>query len=91
MLDTSGTMRPSISGLVAAAVWAVGLAVGVLALVTGHVGAAVVALLVAVVAPWFGLAWVSRSQRRVFNVALFLHGTRADGSATRAAKASIAC
>ncbi len=91
MFGTSGPVRSSIPGLVAAAVWAVGLAVGVLALVTGHVGAAVVALLLAVVAPWFGLACVSRSQRRAFNVALFLHGTRADGSATHAVKASIAC
>jgi hypothetical protein len=90
MLDTSGALRPSIPGLVAAAVWVVGLAVGVLALVTGHAGVAVVALLLAVVAPWFGLAWVSRSQRRASNVALFLHGASADGRATHAAKASIA-
>jgi hypothetical protein len=90
MLDRSHSSRPSIPGLVAAGTWVVGLVVGVLALVTGHVGAAVVALLVAVAAPWFGLAWLSRSQRRAFNVALFLHGPRADGSAARA-KAPIAC
>ncbi|OBK46994.1 hypothetical protein [Mycobacterium sp. 1081908.1] len=90
MLDRSGPVRPSIPGLVAAATWAVGLAVGVLALITGHAGPAVVALLLAVVAPWLGLVWVSRSQRRAFNVALFLHGPRADGSAAHA-KAPIAC
>jgi hypothetical protein len=90
MFDTPGSLRPGIPGVVAAAVWAVGLVVGVLALVTGHAGAAVVALLLAVVAPWFGLAWVSRSQRRAFNVALFLHGTRADASRAHATKASIA-
>ena len=90
MLDRSRPSRPSIPGLVAAGTWAVGLAVGVLALATGHAGAAVVALLLAVAAPWFGLAWVSRSQRRAFNVALFLHGARADGSAAHA-RAPIAC
>jgi hypothetical protein len=90
MFDTSGPLRPSIPGLVAAAIWAVGLAVGVLALVAGHAGVAVVALLLAVAAPWFGLAWVSRGKRRAFNVALFLHGTRADGAAAHA-NAPIAC
>jgi Flp pilus assembly protein TadB len=90
MLDRSGPPRPNIPGLVAASIWAVGLAVGVVALATGHAGAAVVALLLAVVAPWFGLAWVSRGQRRAFNVALFLHGSRADGAAAQA-KASIGC
>jgi hypothetical protein len=90
MLDTSGPLRPTVAGRVAAAVWAVGLVVGVLALATGHAGAAVVALLPAVAAPWGGLAWISRSQRRAFNVALFLHGTRADAASAHAAKASIA-
>ncbi|OBI84069.1 hypothetical protein [Mycobacterium sp. 1245805.9] len=90
MFDTSGPLRPTVAGLVAAAVWAVGLAVGVLALVAGHPGVAVLALFLAVVAPWFGLAFVSRSQRRAFNVALFLHGTRADDSTARV-KAPIAC
>jgi hypothetical protein len=90
MVNTSGRLRPSIPGLVAAAIWAAGLAVGVVALVTGHTGAALAALLLAVAAPWFGLAWVSRSQRRAFNVALFLHGTRSDGSAEHA-RAPIAC
>jgi hypothetical protein len=90
MVNSSGPLRPSIPGLVAAAIWAVGLAVGVLALVIGHPGAAIVALLAAVAAPWFGLASVSRSQRRAFNVAVFLHGSRADGRAAHA-KAPIAC
>jgi hypothetical protein len=91
MLDTSAPLRPRTPGLVAAAVWALGLAVGMVALVTGHVGAAIVALLLAVAAPWFGRAWVSRSQRRAYNVALFLHGTRAEGSAAHPARAPIAC
>lgn len=90
MLDTSGPLRPGIVGRVAASIWVVGLVFGVLALVTGHAGAAIVALLLAVVAPWVGLAFVSRSQRRASNVALFLHGTRAGGSAAHA-KTPIAC
>jgi len=90
MISTPGPLRRSIPGLMAAAIWAVGLAVGVVALVTGHAGTAVVALLLAVAAPWFGLASVSRGQRRAFNVALFLHGTRADGRPART-KAPIAC
>jgi hypothetical protein len=91
MLNTSGPLRPGTPWLVAAAVWAVGLVVGVLALLAGHAGAAVVALILAVGAPWFGLAWVSHGQRRALHVALFLRGTRADGSATRVANASIPC
>lgn len=90
MLDTSDPLRPSVAGRVAAAVWAVGLAVGVAALATGHAGAAVVALLPAVAAPWGGLAWISRSQRRAFDVAMFLHGRRADAASAHAAKAPIA-
>ena len=74
----------SFPGLVAAAGWAVGVAVGVSALVTGHAGVAVVALVVAVVAPWLGVAWVSRGRRRAYHVALYLHGSRADASAQSA-------
>ncbi|MDT5259174.1 MAG: hypothetical protein QOD10_4254 [Mycobacterium sp.] len=72
----------SVPGLVAAAGWAVGFLVGVWALVTGHAGAAVVALAVAVVAPWFGAAWVSHGRRRAYHVALYLHGSGAEASAS---------
>lgn len=46
--------------LIAAAVWAVGVVVGLSAWLTGHAAVAIVALLMAVAAPWFGLVWVSR-------------------------------
>lgn len=49
-------------GVVAAALWAVGLIAGIVALATGHGAAATVILSFAVMAPWVGLAWVSRSQ-----------------------------
>jgi hypothetical protein len=68
-------------GLVAAAIWAVGLVVGVLAIATGHAGVAIVMLALAVAAPWVGLAWVSHSRRRAYQVALYLHGSRGDGLA----------
>jgi hypothetical protein len=71
----------SIPGPVAAAIWALGLVIGVLPLVNGNAGVAVVALVMAVAAPWFGLAWISQCQRRAYNVALYLHGSRADGLA----------
>ena len=48
--------RPTLLGLVAAAVWLVGLVVGVFALVAGHPVVAAVSLVVALVAPWLGLA-----------------------------------
>jgi hypothetical protein len=71
----------SVPGLVAAAIWALGLVIGVLALVNGNAGVAVAALVMAVAAPWFGLAWISHSQRRAYDVALYLHRSRADGLA----------
>jgi hypothetical protein len=86
----------SVPGLVATVGWAVGFVVGVWALVTGHAGVAVLALVVAVVAPWFGVAWVSRGRRRAYHVALYLHGSRADACASFAgspppAQAQSAC
>ena len=72
----------SFPGLVATMGWAVGFVFGVSALVTGHAGAAVVALVVAVVAPWFGVAWVSHGRRRAYHVALYLHGSAAGASAS---------
>jgi hypothetical protein len=68
-------------GAVAAATWAVGLVVGVLAIATGHAVLAIATLVLAVAAPWVGLAWVSRSRRRAYQVALYLHGSQADGLA----------
>ena len=65
-------------GKVATAIWAVGLVVGVVGIVTGHTGLAIVVLALAVAAPWVGLVWVSHSRRRAYQVALYLHGPRAD-------------
>ncbi len=68
MLDTSDRLHAGIDfgvpGRVAAALWALGVLAGVLALLTGHAGLAIAGLLLAVAAPWFGLAWVSHSRRR---------------------------
>ncbi|MCV7079629.1 hypothetical protein H7I94_31530 [Mycobacterium szulgai] len=65
--DQSGV---SIPGLIAAGVWAIGLVVGLIALATGHAAVAGVSLVLAVMSPWFGLAWVSHSQRRVAHEAV---------------------
>ncbi len=68
MLDASDRLHAGIDfglpGRVAAAVWALGVLAGVLALLTGHAGLAIAGLVVAVAAPWLGLAWVSHSRRR---------------------------
>ncbi|BBX99313.1 hypothetical protein [Mycobacterium lacus] len=53
----------NVPGLVAAAVWAVALAVGLVAMIAGHLAVAAVALVFGVMAPWFGLAWISHSRR----------------------------
>jgi hypothetical protein len=50
------------TGLTAAGVWVVGLVVGFFALFAGYAGLANVALGVAVVAPWVGLAWELRGR-----------------------------
>ncbi|WP_156686415.1 hypothetical protein [Mycobacterium sp. Marseille-P9652] len=60
-------------GLVAAVMWAVGLVIGVVSFLTGHAWVAAVALGAAVLAPWFGLAWVSHTQRGAYNIALPAH------------------
>ena len=60
----SGDDTVSVPGLVAAGAWALGLMVGLVALATGHQLIAGVALILAIMSPWFGLAWVSRGQRR---------------------------
>jgi hypothetical protein len=53
----------NVPGLVAAAAWAVALAGGLVALIAGHDMVAAVVLVLGVMAPWFGVAWVSRSGR----------------------------
>ncbi|MHA7650104.1 hypothetical protein ACX9NE_10205 [Mycobacterium sp. ML4] len=53
----------SVPGLVAAATWAVGLAIGLVALAGQHELLAGVALVSAIMSPWFGLAWVARNER----------------------------
>ena len=59
----------SISGVVAAAIWAVGLAIGASEALTGNAVVAIVALAVAVVPPWFEPAWVSHSRTRAASIA----------------------
>ena len=49
--------RPTVLGLAAAAVWLVGLVPGVSALAAGHPVVAAVSVVLALVAPWLGLAW----------------------------------
>ncbi|WP_205877578.1 hypothetical protein [Mycobacterium camsae] len=51
----------NVVGIAVAAIWAIGLVVGIIALVTGQLGVALVALSIAVVAPLFGLAWTRLS------------------------------
>ena len=48
----------SVPGLAAAAIWAIGLIVGISSIATGHFTVALLALVVAVITPWIGLAWV---------------------------------
>lgn len=55
----------SVPGVIAASVWAIGLLIGLIALGTGHDLVAVPALSLAIMSPWFGLAWVARAQRQV--------------------------
>jgi hypothetical protein len=56
---------PSVPGLVAAAAWAIGLAVGLGALIAGHPVLAAVAAIMGLMAPWFGLGWIEHTHRRV--------------------------
>lgn len=53
----------SLPGLLAAATWAIGLVIGLVAMMHGHELVAGVSLVLAILAPWFGLAWLSQSQR----------------------------
>ncbi|MGB9222493.1 hypothetical protein [Mycobacterium sp.] len=62
-LPISRQSTVNVPGLVAAAAWAVALAGGLVALIAGHVMVAAVVLVLGVMAPWFGVAWVSHSGR----------------------------
>lgn len=53
----------SVPGLLAAATWAIGLVIGLVAMTHGHELVAGVSLVLAILSPWFGLAWLSQSQR----------------------------
>lgn len=61
---TTGGRVISVPGVAAAAVWVLGLLAGLVALATGHELMAGVALVAAIMSPWFGMAWASRTQRR---------------------------
>ncbi|MBX9640285.1 MAG: hypothetical protein K2X97_11320 [Mycobacteriaceae bacterium] len=52
-----------VPGVVAAATWAVGLTIGLAAMAVGHDLLAGVSLVVAIISPWLGLAWVARNRR----------------------------
>jgi hypothetical protein len=58
---------PTLAGLIAAAAWAVGLAVGLCALIAGHAAVAAVAAVMGFLAPWLGLGWVVHGRHRVDN------------------------
>jgi hypothetical protein len=63
-------VRPTVLGLVAGAVWLVGLVVGVSELVAGHLLVAAVAVILALVAPWLGLAWNLHASLRADGIPL---------------------
>ncbi len=63
MKGDSGERAVSVPGLVASATWAIGLVIGLIALAAGQEPLAGVSLVLAIISPWFGLAWVARSQR----------------------------
>ena len=62
--------RPTVVGLVAVSVWLVGLVVGMSALVAGHPVVAAVSVVLALVAPWLGLAWNMHALLRADDVQL---------------------
>ncbi|CAM2878668.1 hypothetical protein BST27_16760 [Mycobacterium intermedium] len=57
--DDNGVRLP---GVIFALTWAICLIAGIIALATGHGAVAAVTLCLAVLSPWVGLAWVSRSR-----------------------------
>lgn len=58
-----GERAVSVPGLVAAATWAVGLVIGLVAMAVGHELLAGVSLVLAIMSPWLGLGWVARNER----------------------------
>lgn len=62
--------RPAVLGLVALAIWLVGLVMGVSALVVGQPVVAAVSVVLVLVAPWFGLAWNLHARLRADDVQL---------------------
>jgi hypothetical protein len=60
--------------VVAAAVWLVGLVVGVFALLAGHPVVAAVSVVLALAAPWVGLAWNLHARLRADDVKLPFSG-----------------
>ncbi|OBK26071.1 hypothetical protein [Mycobacterium asiaticum] len=64
--DVEDERTVSVPGVLSAAVWTVGLTIGLMAMATGHDLLAGVALVLAIASPWFGLAWVSHNQRNAF-------------------------
>ena len=62
-LSIPGESAVNVPGLIAAAAWAIALAGGLVALIAGQDMVAAVVLVLGVMAPWFGVAWVSHSDR----------------------------
>jgi hypothetical protein len=63
MTSDPGDGDISLPGLLAAATWAVGLVLGLLALTSGHELLAGLSLVLAIMSPWFGLAFLAHGQR----------------------------
>jgi hypothetical protein len=70
-LPIPGESTVNVGGLVAAVAWALALAGGLVALIAGHDMVAAVVLVLGVMAPWFGVAWVSHSHRGTSGAELF--------------------
>ncbi len=80
MLDAPGPSRAAnddpegigddyrLPGLAASATCALGLVIALVSLIVGHAGVAILALMVAGLAPWLGLAWVSHGRREAGTV-----------------------
>lgn len=67
-LKASATITVSPVGLAASATCALGLVIALVSLIAGHAGVAILALMVAGLAPWLGLAWVSHGRREAGTV-----------------------
>jgi hypothetical protein len=73
--------RPSVPGLIAAAAWAIGLAVGLGALIAGHPVLGAVAAVMGLLAPWLGLGWIEHTHHRVDDAELASESRSAVGPA----------